>query len=322
MNTILKDETLKIDLKKKINLSKIIDTSWTDRLNIENFEFNNLNISYKEPFFIINNNKLNFDFKYNIPLYIKSKYSKFILDLNEKESIIVTDKDILLKYVYLDVYIYLELIFEKINKKENYIYYVDKINDIINNNNIEFKVDNKDKNTGKFWKRKELLEKNENALEWNDNNRIIINTEITVLLQNINANIVEIPQLYDKNKLVYGLKYINNILNSLNIKNRNFKLRFKKLKLYKKEGMFFKNNNTIIVDPRNINAFKHELGHYIFENNIPMTLNNKRLYKQDYINIIKKIKKENKNTNLINNIHSLEDYEIESEIFAYWFEQQ
>ena len=53
--------------------------------------------------------------------------------------------------------------------------------------------------------------------------------------------------------------------------------------------MFVKNANTIILDSRELKSFIHELGHYIYENNLVFNLNHKRIYKKNFDKIIIKI---------------------------------
>ena len=80
--------------------------------------------------------------------------------------------------------------------------------------------------------------------------------------------------------------------------------------------MFIKNANTIILDPRKLNHIVHELGHYLYENGLAFTLNRKRIYKHNF----KKIIKDNKNKFDLKRYEKYEDYDLDSEVFAFWFE--
>lgn len=80
--------------------------------------------------------------------------------------------------------------------------------------------------------------------------------------------------------------------------------------------MFIKSANTIIVDPRDISAFQHELGHFIYENKVEFK-NEKLISNNLFCKIVKenyiKYKDELK-------IHKTEDYKENSEVFALYFE--
>ncbi len=106
-------------------------------------------------------------------------------------------------------------------------------------------------------------------------------------------------------------------MNELKIENRNFELRFKKLGLYKKKGMYFKNSKTLIIDPRHSRTIFHELGHYIHETNTPFYFNGEKITKRARNKIIKANKPKYKSK--FNN-HRIEELDVDSETFAYWLE--
>lgn len=165
----------------------------------------------------------------------------------------------------------------------------------------------------KFFKNSNLLVANKQAFEltMETTNKFIsgknkeLKKQIVLLIKTLGIPLVEIPQFYNLESLIKFLNEVKEIKENLAINTLSFKLRFKKIKHFKKDGMYIVNEKTIIVDPRKPKAFIHELGHYIFEENIKININ--------FTNI--DIKK--------NNIQKskFEDYSIESELFACTFEQ-
>ena len=131
-----------------------------------------------------------------------------------------------------------------------------------------------------------------------------LKNQVVVLVQELGIPLLEIPQFYNLELLVQFLNEVKELKQKLNINKMSFKLRFKKLKHFKKDGMYIVNDKTIIVDPRKPKAFIHELGHYIYEEKINIALpkfviNNNNLY----------------------NKSKFESYSIESENFAYGLEK-
>lgn len=82
--------------------------------------------------------------------------------------------------------------------------------------------------------------------------------------------------------------------------------------------MFIVNANTIILDPREPQAIIHEIGHYVYENGLAFNNGNKRLFKSMFQAIVNKHR--NQYTHKIKIYEKYEDYDIDSEIFAFWFE--
>jgi hypothetical protein len=217
-------------------------------------------------------------------------------------------------YVYFDALLYLEIIYLKIKNKKNYKYYERKLLSILDKNAIIVK-NRKEEGERSKWKRSDLLKNNANSIEWRRDKRRFIRPDINDLIEAINPILLEIPGDYDIKKLKECLMNIDTILKKHSIKKTDFVLRFKKLGLYKKDGMFIKKANTIVVDPRATNAFKHELGHYLYENGIAFNIDEKRIYKHRFKALCKK-------TDIDDSyIHSIEDYNMDSEKFAHWFEK-
>ena len=163
-----------------------------------------------------------------------------------------------------------------------------------------------------FFKNSNLLITNKQAFELTRStmNKFIsgknkgLKNKIVLLIKELGIPLVEIPQFYNLESLIIFLNEVKEIKEKLEIDNLSFKLRFKKLKHFKKDGMYIVNDKTIIVDPRKPNAFIHELGHYIFEEKINT-----------------KLPKLQTNNNTFYNKSKFENYSIESENFAYEFEK-
>lgn len=146
----------------------------------------------------------------------------------------------------------------------------------------------------------------ENSNDFLVGRKINLKQEVVSLFEELGILLIEIPQFYRLESLISFLEEIRDLKNKLKIEKFSFKLRFKKLKHFKKDGMYIVNEKTIIVDPRKPKAFIHELGHYIFEEKINITLP-----EIERINIEVNGYQKSK----------FEDYSIESEIFAYSFEK-
>jgi len=146
--------------------------------------------------------------------------------------------------------------------------------------------------------------------------KLDVKNEIYNLYHQLDIEMIEIPFNYNLKNLKEFLIELLDFKNKFKIKKLNFKLRFKKLKKYKKKGMFIVRENTILLDSRNINSIYHELGHWIYENNISFTFNNQIIDNSKFESIVER---NNLNINL-DKYEKYEDYDFNSEVFAFWFE--
>lgn len=144
----------------------------------------------------------------------------------------------------------------------------------------------------------------------------LIKKEILTIIENLKFSLVEIPNNYKLFELLKFFRKIDEVISSLELNYSDIQLRLKKIKKYKKEGMFI-NKNLIIIDPRNPFIFFHELGHFIYENKLDFTLNGNRFLASNN----ERIANDNKNRFDLNQYKKLENYDISSEIFANWFEE-
>jgi Zn-dependent peptidase ImmA (M78 family) len=93
-----------------------------------------------------------------------------------------------------------------------------------------------------------------------------------------------LPHDYDLKKTVVTLQEIDNLMNKIKlpIKARRFNLKFKKLGIYKNDGFYSKELNTIIIEARRPEVFVHELGHLIYDNNIKISKKISGVNSEDY----------------------------------------
>jgi hypothetical protein len=162
-----------------------------------------------------------------------------------------------------------------------------------------------------------------NAIVWTRKDRQPISYEINELLAKINPVLVEIPQDYDKNKLITALSKINDTLIRFSIIDREFSLKFKKLGAYKKKGMYIKPSQSIILDVRHINLFQHELGHYLYEEGVVFWLDGEKYNRNKMESIVayQKLIGPELEKQISNHMRDIEGYKLDSEIFANWFEK-
>lgn len=194
---------------------------------------------------------------------------------------------------------------KKINKNEM-LHYFKKIDYISKDYILDFEkhlLNKRIKNN--FNKNNNFLIKNKSSYEFPCDIEKIRDIKIKEFVLKLNLPIVEIPYDKDRENIISFFKDLIMFKEKIKLKKWNFNLRIKKTK---KEncGMYIVNANTIIIDPRTPESIYHEIGHYVYENNLSFTFKNKRIYRY----MFKKIIERNKKRNIPN-----------SEIFAIWFEE-
>ncbi len=319
MSSILKTDKLVIDIEKPFSIKKFIDYQSIKGsiLNNRSLFLNKSRIDTINGLYHIKNMKkfdntikefLSLDLEY-------SKYLNYIESLLMNKEIVVKKLDDAIFIAYIDIFLNYYILKDKYNKKESVEKVLESISNICNNEIII--KSNKDKISGGNWTQSTLVESALGSIVWErEGIRKHISYNANKYLNEIDAKLVEIPKSYDLVKLEAALLHILNTLNKFEIKNRDFILRFRKIKKIKREGLFIKSANTIIIDPRDISGFQHELGHFVYENNIQFK--NKSLITSDlFCNIVKE--------NYIKykdylKMHKIEDYKESSEIFALYFE--
>ena len=320
MKSILKESRLSINLEKYFSIKRFVDVSTlTKRLN-------------NETSLIINNTRIN---KVNGLFYVKSfktmdnlLKSFLSLDLeispvlNYVENIML-DKEMIFKkpadvlfFTYIDLFFNYYLLKSNITNPETSETYLNNISKIVSKE-VMIKG-NKDHVTSSTWIQSTLLQTAMGSIEWvRDKSHPYISYNVNKYLNEINAKLVEIPKDYDLNRLEHSLQEIASILNEFKVNKRDFIIRFRKIKKLKKTGLFIVAANTIILDPRETESFKHELGHYIFENKVPVEISGQLLNPNDFNTVINENRE--KYMGLLEK-HRIEDYKENSEIFAYSFE--
>lgn len=171
-------------------------------------------------------------------------------------------------------------------------------------------------NKGSFKKNTNILETNKNSYEFPRDYETLKQLNIKTLLRSLNLPLVEIPKNKDNKNLIVFFRLVAQLKRDLKLKKFNFSLRVKKTKK-DNQGMFIVDTNTIIVDPRYPKSFIHELGHYIYENKLAFTFNDKRYYPSLFKLEINRFRKKNE---FEIKRFDLEKYSDDSEIFALWFE--
>lgn len=326
-NILKKENKYIINLSGNVEIEKILDVDL-----ILNFDYsttflklNNMIINKKENFYFIEKSDC-FD-KLKLIKTVKKimdhnllflKYRGVLTKLQSDKKIITSDEKMVLKYVYYELFILLEIASIKHNKGINYDLEKDLIQKIIGYKYI-FSEKRKVKQK-KEYVRSKISERGSNVKYWNKlNYSTDLPENIIHLAKKIAMNELELPLKYDENNVVKLLSALDLILNKLEIKNRNFTLRFKKLKHYKKVGLYIKNAKCIIVDPRYTSSLFHELGHFLYETKTVFQYKNEKITQKKKEKIIEKHKEKYKN-NLI--IHKIEELNENSEVFAYWFEDE
>lgn len=252
-------------------------------------------------------------------------YKRYISEIQD----VVNNRDVVAKtpleentYLFLTEILYLEILLYKIRNGYGYKSSLKKFSLLTKNRfnliNIESENGRKHKKKG----RASLVESNANSFEWTRKKCQPITFNINSLISSINPELIEIPEDYDKKRLLNALSYIDTILRDFEIENRDFIIRFKKLGTYKKKGMYIKPSKTIVVDVKHVHLFQHELGHFLFEEDISFSYK-KEIYNKkkmrDVVHYQKNIDK-NIETKLKHLIRCGEGYKIDSEIFSNWFE--
>lgn len=130
------------------------------------------------------------------------------------------------------------------------------------------------KSTSKIWtlnnivlnrkfNRAKLFEINKGSMVFNKNTK---NKEIKTIVQK-GFGFIEIPKNFSIKKLDDLTTNIILLTKEKNIKDFNLSLRIKKLGLYKTKGFYSKETNTMFLDPRHLDVWRHELAHYYVAKN-------------------------------------------------------
>lgn len=115
--------------------------------------------------------------------------------------------------------------------------------------------------TEKKFNRAKIFEVNKSAISFDKSTR---NKKYQEIVQS-GFNFVEFPQDFRISHLISLINDIISLVQEKNIANFSISLRIKKLGLYKSKGFYSKETNTIFLDPRHLEVWRHELGHYFYD---------------------------------------------------------
>lgn len=121
----------------------------------------------------------------------------------------------------------------------------------------------------------------------------LTNKNYQLIMNNPLISFIEISKGFDNSKLLEFLELMNHacsqILQLQTVSNEmKFSLKIRKIKRTNKKGMFIANQNTILLDPRYVDSFIHELGHWYhtwFENQIN-EVKDAEIYAENFENIL------------------------------------
>ncbi len=137
--------------------------------------------------------------------------------------------------------------------------------------------------------RPSLLEVNQNSIHIERNETIISssrNVPDTLLsaFETLGTSSLELPGDYDLNRTLSALRWYNDLLTEIGFpdKERGYHLKFKRLGTYSDNGFYSFETNTVIVDPREIDIFFHEIGHLIYDRGVIINLNVAASNSEDY----------------------------------------
>lgn len=268
-NNILISQNKTLPIFKKL---KSKPKKWQGMFNFKNIEhnlmintafiMNGCSVKKKDGKYIcypLNYKKINED-KLHL---IQGLDLEIINSLNNLKSVILNQLEELVFYVYLDLIIN----FLEVSEQE--------FNNLLNEQELFF---------NKFY-RPSVLEVNKYSIYLERNGKDCfcnkkIDPSLIDLFLKLKIKSLELPMDYDLNKTIQSLTDFKEIMDKIKlpIKARNFNLKFKKLGIYKDDGFYSKETNTIIVDARKTEVFIHELGHMIYDNEIKI---NKKIKSED-----------------------------------------
>lgn len=194
---------------------------------------------------------------------IQTTYKKIMTSSSIK--VLDLDNDSKLKRFLNKAYIFLILKNKKTTNKKNKLG-KDKDAHLFETNETAFFFLTKE-NTDKF-----LVGKN-----------LEIKKDIVKSFKKIGFNSLEIPNCFDEVELLDFLKSILKVKENFKLNDLNMTLRIKKFALkYSYEGVYNKLLKTVVLDARHRDVFFHELGHYIFENQLNYFYDNKVFSFEEY----------------------------------------
>lgn len=270
MNILKSSDLIESGNYQKIYYHFGFDNIWKSIFNgIKQYRFFDISfpdenhISFKpriDYFYLANMNKLS--------KLINEEEKITLMGLTETKTFNVKYKKKILCYLHLDWIIALEHIKEDSQSNEKLIEYlqfetlrndiVKKIKHISNNAENRSNIYTINKNS--------VIVDMLNMKESKNLSKLAIKNK-SLILKNKLINFIEISSGFDNQKLTAFLLMFNESCNKI-IKNNEvtesmkFSLKIRKIKRTYKKGMYIANQNTIMLDPRHVDSFVHELGHW------------------------------------------------------------
>lgn len=205
---------------------------------------------------------------YNLSQLFNEDYQNLLLSINESKIFNIRHKKKILCYLHLDWILslqYLKEVEPDNIKIQEYLQFETGNNSIIKKiKHINGTADNR---SNIYTINQDSVVVNFIEPELSKNIDKLTNDNYKLILKNPLISFIEISNGFDNYKLNDCLKWINKISNKI-IKNNHinesmkFNLKIRKIKRTNKKGMYIANQNTIMVDPRYIESFTHELGHW------------------------------------------------------------
>lgn len=205
---------------------------------------------------------------FNLSKHLSEELKTILLDMNESKTFSVKHKKKILCYLHLDWIVSLQYLKE--SNEEN-CPIVEYLQFETGNNTIIKKIRHIN---GTANNRSNIYTLNQDSVIVNflnpldsKNTHKLSGDNYALILKNPLISLIEISKGFDNNKLKDCLKWINKLCYKITKNNditpdMKFNLKIRKIKRTNKKGMYISNQNTLIVDPRYMDSFVHELGHW------------------------------------------------------------
>ena len=229
--------------------------------NISFPDINHIKFAPKQDYFHLNNIS-------NLSRYLTEESQTILLDMNEVKTFSIKHKKKILCYLHLDWILSLQFLKDSDQENPSILEYLqfETGNDAILKKIRHINGTSSNRSNIYTLNQDSVIINFLNPLESENINKLSKNN-YSLILKNPLISLLEISKGFDNNKLKDCLKWINKLCNKINktndiSSNIKFSLKIRKIKRTNKKGMYIANQNTIIVDPRHMDSFAHELGHW------------------------------------------------------------
>lgn len=270
MNILKTENIIEKDIYQKMCYHFKLDNIFRKLFSgIKKYRYFDISFPDKEHIYFTSNN--NFYLLNSISFLSKfiKEDSRLLLSMKESRIFNIKEKKKILLYLHIDWF----LIFKKITNDElvNNEQIIEYLKFETNDENIENKIK---KIVGKSEERSNIYTINKNSVIVNllneklsKNKRKISLSNYDLIMQNPLISFIEICSGFHNKKLNSFLIKMNEISQKILLKQTiteemKFCLKIRKIKRTNKRGLYIINQNTIIIDPRYVDSFIHELGHW------------------------------------------------------------